>query len=252
MRSAPAAGQRDRHGRSGPPGSSRRNSAAAGPDSALGARRERTEPHPRTRAGGWAAGALRVPPSFGRGPQPVCLGFAARRGRAPDHWRVLPSVPPGSIVGTHTLKEEANGWIRGTAKGPVLRGHLQGPRPSNRQGTAQVAPGRHRSSRGERLAATLAKKETRRVDAVRTLTFGSYLTSQWLPAKKLHLATSTYRGYERNEPSRPSRPREDRAATAALPADRVALQLAALPHRGTKAVTQDRVRDPPPHPRRTR
>src|SRR3546814_10243464 len=25
-----------------------------------------------------------------------------------------------------------------------------------------------------------------------------YLTSQWLPAKKLHLATSTYRGYERN------------------------------------------------------
>ena len=50
----------------------------------------------------------------------------------------------------------------------------------------------------ERLAATLAKKETRRVDAVRSLTFGSYLTSQWLPAKKLHLATSTYRGSERN------------------------------------------------------
>jgi integrase len=33
---------------------------------------------------------------------------------------------------------------------------------------------------------------------VRSLTFGAYLTSQWLPAKKLHLATSTYRGYERN------------------------------------------------------
>jgi integrase len=33
---------------------------------------------------------------------------------------------------------------------------------------------------------------------VRSLTVGAYLTSQWLPAKKLHLATSTYRGYERN------------------------------------------------------
>ena len=50
----------------------------------------------------------------------------------------------------------------------------------------------------ERLAADLAAKETKRTDAVRSLTFGAYLTSQWLPAKKLHLATSTYRGYERN------------------------------------------------------
>jgi integrase len=33
---------------------------------------------------------------------------------------------------------------------------------------------------------------------VRSLTFGAYLTNQWLPAKNLHLATSTYRGYERN------------------------------------------------------
>jgi len=50
----------------------------------------------------------------------------------------------------------------------------------------------------ERLAAKLAAEETGRVDAVRSLTFGAYLASQWLPAKKLHLATSTYRGYERN------------------------------------------------------
>jgi integrase len=50
----------------------------------------------------------------------------------------------------------------------------------------------------ERLAARLAAKERNRVGAVRSLTFGAYLTSQWLPAKKLHLATSTYRGYERN------------------------------------------------------
>ena len=50
----------------------------------------------------------------------------------------------------------------------------------------------------ERLAAKLAAEERKRVDAVRSLTFGAYLTSQWLPAKRLHLATSTYRGYERN------------------------------------------------------
>ncbi len=50
----------------------------------------------------------------------------------------------------------------------------------------------------ERLAAKLAKSETAKVDAVRSLTFGAYLTSQWLPAKKVQLARSTYRGYERN------------------------------------------------------
>ena len=50
----------------------------------------------------------------------------------------------------------------------------------------------------ERLAARLAAEENKRTDAVGSLTFGAYLTSQWLPAKKLHLATSTYRGYERN------------------------------------------------------
>jgi integrase len=50
----------------------------------------------------------------------------------------------------------------------------------------------------ERLAAKLAAKEQGRVDAVRSLTFGAYLTQQWLPCKRLHLATSTYRGYERN------------------------------------------------------
>lgn len=50
----------------------------------------------------------------------------------------------------------------------------------------------------ERLAAKLAAEEKTKLDAVRSLTFGAYLTSQWLPAKKLQLATSTYRGYERN------------------------------------------------------
>lgn len=50
----------------------------------------------------------------------------------------------------------------------------------------------------ERLAATLAAAETARTGPARSLTFGAYLTAQWLPRKKLHLATSTYHGYERN------------------------------------------------------
>jgi hypothetical protein len=50
----------------------------------------------------------------------------------------------------------------------------------------------------DRLAASLGATERKRTDAARSLTFGAYLTSQWLPAKKLHLATSTHRGYERN------------------------------------------------------
>jgi integrase len=50
----------------------------------------------------------------------------------------------------------------------------------------------------ERLAAKLAAVEAVQIGVVRSLTFGAYLTSQWLPAKRQHLATSTYRGYERN------------------------------------------------------
>jgi integrase len=50
----------------------------------------------------------------------------------------------------------------------------------------------------ERLAKKLGSDKARGDDTRRSLTFGAYLTDQWLPAKKLHLATSTYRGYERN------------------------------------------------------
>ncbi len=52
-------------------------------------------------------------------------------------------------------------------------------------------------SEAERLAARLAAERDGRDDEVRTLTFGAYLTNQWLPGKKLTLATSTYRGYVR-------------------------------------------------------
>ncbi|MFP5579851.1 MAG: tyrosine-type recombinase/integrase [Acidimicrobiia bacterium] len=53
-------------------------------------------------------------------------------------------------------------------------------------------------SEAEVLVARLAAERDGRNDEVRSLTFGAYLTSQWLPAKKLTVKTSTYRGYARN------------------------------------------------------
>jgi len=50
----------------------------------------------------------------------------------------------------------------------------------------------------EKLTARLAADRNGRDDAARSLSFGSYLTTQWLPAKRLELAASTYHGYERN------------------------------------------------------
>lgn len=47
----------------------------------------------------------------------------------------------------------------------------------------------------EALAARLAAERDGRNDEIRSLTFGAYLTGHWLPAKKLELATSTYRSY---------------------------------------------------------
>jgi hypothetical protein len=50
----------------------------------------------------------------------------------------------------------------------------------------------------EKLAARLAAKCNGRNDETRSLTFGAYLVRQWLPGKRLVLATSTYAGYQRN------------------------------------------------------
>ena len=50
----------------------------------------------------------------------------------------------------------------------------------------------------ERLAARLAKELNGRNDDGRSLTFGAYLTTRWLPGKKLELARSTWDGYRRN------------------------------------------------------
>jgi integrase len=49
----------------------------------------------------------------------------------------------------------------------------------------------------EQLAARLAAELNGRNDKVRSLTFGAYLTGQWLPGKKINLAHSTWDGYRR-------------------------------------------------------
>lgn len=50
----------------------------------------------------------------------------------------------------------------------------------------------------ERLAARLARKANTANGEIRALTFGTYLTTRWLPAKKGELRASTYAGYKRN------------------------------------------------------
>lgn len=50
----------------------------------------------------------------------------------------------------------------------------------------------------ERLARQLATKANARNSKVRGMTFGTYLTARWLPAKKTELRASTYAGYRRN------------------------------------------------------
>jgi hypothetical protein len=55
----------------------------------------------------------------------------------------------------------------------------------DRQGATSLASRRSDPAAAERLAVQLAATEQRRLDAVRSLTFGAFLTSQWLPAKKL-------------------------------------------------------------------
>jgi integrase len=59
-------------------------------------------------------------------------------------------------------------------------------------------PAGTRRADAERLAARLAAELERRNDEVRSLTFGAYLMTRWLPAKRVVLAETTYDGYRRN------------------------------------------------------
>jgi len=49
----------------------------------------------------------------------------------------------------------------------------------------------------EKLAARLAADVNGRIDDARGLSFGAYLTTRWLPGKRLVVATSTWDGYRR-------------------------------------------------------
>jgi hypothetical protein len=53
-------------------------------------------------------------------------------------------------------------------------------------------------SDAERLAARLVRERDGANDEARSLTLGAFVTSRWLPGKKLVLAASTYNGYRRN------------------------------------------------------
>jgi hypothetical protein len=56
----------------------------------------------------------------------------------------------------------------------------------------------HDRADAEKLAARLAAQHNGRNDHTRSLSFGAYLVRQWLPGKRVVLATSTYAGYCRN------------------------------------------------------
>jgi hypothetical protein len=110
---------------------------------------------------------------------------------------VLPIVPPDRLDPARTEGNTMKGYVaqRRGRYYPVIYEGLdpvtgREQRPWHRGGTDRAD--------AERLAIELAAKETRRADVFRSLTFGASLTDQWLPGKQLHLATSTYRGYERN------------------------------------------------------
>lgn len=68
---------------------------------------------------------------------------------------------------------------------------------SGRERRSWHAAGTERAD-AERLAARLAAERNGQDDVGRSMSFGVYLTTRWLPGKKLVLATSTYEGYRRN------------------------------------------------------
>ena len=101
-------------------------------------------------------------------------------------------------AGICTITEEEPERFRRTTPGRSYAVIHEGRDPVTGKEIRRWHPAGTDRSEAEKLAAKLAAEEITRLDAVRSLTFGAYLTSQWLPAKKLHLATSTYRGYEHN------------------------------------------------------
>ena len=61
----------------------------------------------------------------------------------------------------------------------------------------------------EELAARLAAEVNGPNDDIVSLTFGAYLTTRWLPGKKINLAQSTWDGYRHKIDRHPPGHRED-------------------------------------------
>jgi hypothetical protein len=101
------------------------------------------------------------------------------------------------IVGTGRKGNVMNGYVA-QRRGRFYAVIYEGLDPVTGRERRTWHPAGTDRAAAERLAARLAIEEQGRADEVRALTFGAYLTGQWLPSKKLQLAASTYRGYERN------------------------------------------------------
>ena len=77
------------------------------------------------------------------------------------------------------------GYVARTTR-PLLRRHLRRTRPGHRAGAPIVASRRHRPRRSRKARRHASPRERNgRDDEVRSLSFGAYLTTQWLPAKRL-------------------------------------------------------------------
>ena len=106
----------------------------------------------------------------------------------------------------------------------------------------------------ERLARRLAAEVNGRNDEGRSLSFGAYLTTRWLPGKRLTLRDTTWDGYRRKI-ERHILPALGQVPIRRLrPAHLETLYESKLhPTNGRRALcTQDRARGAPHHPRRAR
>jgi integrase len=110
---------------------------------------------------------------------------------------VLPNVPPDRFDPVEPKENTMKGYVA-RRRDRFYAVIYEGLDPVTGRERRSWHPAGSDRAEAERLATELAAKETSRIDVSRSLTFGAYLTGQWLPGQKLHLATSTYRGYERN------------------------------------------------------
>ena len=104
----------------------------------------------------------------------------------------------------------------------------------------------------EQLAARLAKMLNGRNDEGRSLSFGAYLTTRWLPGHETRVDSfDVGRVSAQDRPAHPPHPRQGVDPPAASPSSRGALRPEAAPDRRTQtACAEDGVGDPSHHPRR--